>query len=69
MSNTEKKEKKFTLSELTLSLPEAASSKIQYFIRLSFNWILQLINGTSSDLQKLPRFFNGAAIAPQFLKF
>ena len=65
MSNTEKK----TLTELTLSLPEAASNKTQYFIRLSFNWILQLINGTSSDLQKLPRFFNGTGIVLQFLKF
>ena len=32
-------------------------------VHLSFNSIFQLINGISSDLQKLLNYFNGTAIA------
>ena len=47
-----------------LSLP--AADKTQYFVHLSFNSILQLINGISSDLQKLLKYFNGTAIIAFF---
>ena len=47
-----------------LSLPVA--DKTQYFAHLSFNITLQVINGISSDLQKLLKFFNGTAIVPLF---
>ena len=40
--------------------------KIQYFFHLSFNSTLQLINGISGDLKKLPKCFNGAAIVAFF---
>ena len=53
---------KIILLRLPLVLSLAASDKKQYFIRLSFNLILQLINGISSDLQKLLKYFNGTAI-------
>ena len=36
---------------LTLSLPDA--DKTQYFVNLSFNSTLQLINSISSDLPKI----------------
>ena len=35
---------------------------MQYFVHLSFNSTLLLINGISNDLQKLLRYFNGTAI-------
>ena len=35
--------------------------KTQYFVLLSFDSTLQLINDISSDLQKLPKYFNGTA--------
>ena len=54
------------LSSLT-SFPLPAVDKIQYFVHLSFNSTLQLINGISSDLQKLLKYFNGTGIAA-FLK-
>ena len=40
-----------------LSTPAAAKT-----LHLSSNSILQLINGISSDLKKLLRYFNGTAI-------
>ena len=43
-----------------LSLLGAA--KRQYFDHLSFNFILKLINGISSDCQKLLRYVNGTPI-------
>ena len=52
---------KIILLRLPLVLSLAASDKKQYFIRLSFNLILQLINGISSDLQKLLKYFNCTA--------
>ena len=47
-------------SQLVFSLLLAA--KIQCFAQLWFNSTLQLINSTLSDLQKLLKYFNGAAI-------
>ena len=43
------------------------ADKTQYFVHLSFNSTFQIINGISSDLQKLGKYFNGTAIAV-FLK-
>ena len=42
-------------------------AKTQYFVYLSFNWTMQLINGISSDLQTLFRYFYVTAIVV-FLK-
>ena len=50
------------LLELVLSLSVPAADKTQYFVRLSFNSILQLIYGILSDLQKLLTYFNGTEI-------
>ena len=50
-----------TSSLITFSVPPA--EKTQYFAHLSFNSTLQLINGISSDLQKLLKYFNGTVIA------
>ena len=48
-----------------LSLP--AADKTQYLARLSFNSILELINGTSSVLRKLLKLLiNGTAIVVFF---
>ena len=47
-----------------LSLPAAA--KTLWFVHLSFNLTLELINGISSDLQKLLTYFTGLAIAAFF---
>ena len=51
-------------SLLTLSLP--AADKTQYFVHLGFSSTLQLINGISSDLQKLLKYFNYTAIVTFF---
>ena len=48
-----------------LSLPFA--HKTQYFVYLSFNSILHLINDISNDLQKLLRYFIDTAVIA-FLK-
>ena len=48
--------------------PLPAADKTHYFVHLSFNSTLQLINGISSDLQKLLKYFNGTTIVA-FLKF
>ena len=42
-----------------LSLPAAVET--QCLVHWSFNSTLQLINGISGDLQKVPRYFNGTA--------
>ena len=47
-----------------LSLPGA--DKRPYFVHLSFKFTLQLINGISSDLQKLLKYFNSTAIGAYF---
>ena len=49
---------------ILLSLP--AAGKTQYFVHLSFNSTLQLINGIFCKLQKLLKHFNGSAIAAFF---
>ena len=53
---------KVTLLELAFVLSTPAADKTQYFVHLSFNSTLQLINGVSRDLQKLLKYFNGTAI-------
>ena len=45
------------------------ADKTQYFVHLRFNSTLQLSNGTSSDLQKLLKYFNGTAIVAFFFEF
>ena len=50
--------------EFTLSTPTA--EKIQSFGHLSLNSTLQLINGISSDLPKLIKYFNDTAIIAFF---
>ena len=52
------------LALVLLLLPFVAN--LQYSAYLSFNSTLQLINGTSSDLQKLLRYFNSTATVPFF---
>ena len=47
------------LLELTLPLPWQFADKTQWLVHLSLNSTLQLINGLSSDLQKLLRYFQG----------
>ena len=48
---------------LSLVLSLTATVKTQCFVNLSFNSILQLINGILRGPQKLLRYFNGTAIA------
>ena len=45
------------------SLATSSTDKAQCFVHLSFNSTSQLINGISSDLQKLLWYFNSTAIA------
>ena len=49
-------------SFLLWALRVPATSKTQCFVHLSFNSTFQLINGISSDIQKLLKFCNGTAI-------
>ena len=58
---------KIILLELASLLSAEAADKTQYFVHLSFNSILQLINGVSCDFQKLLKYFNGTVIVV-FLK-
>ena len=53
---------KVILLGLVSILSGPAAVKTQYFVHLSFHSILGLINGISSDLQKLLKCFNGTAI-------
>ena len=55
------------LGSILLALSAPAQDKTQYFVHLSFDSTLQLINCISSDLQKLLKYFNGLAIVA-FLK-
>ena len=52
-------------SLILFSLP--VTIKTPYFVHVSFSSTLQLINGVSSNLQKLLKYFNGTAIVA-FLK-
>ena len=45
-----------------INLIFAICRKTQYFVHLSFNSTLQLIDGISNDLQILIKCLNGAAI-------
>ena len=53
--------------EIAFGLSAPAADKPQYFVQISFNSTLQWINGISSDLQRLLKYFNGTAIVT-FLK-
>ena len=50
---------------ILLGLPSSISTpavdKTQHFFHLSFNYTLLLINGISSDFQKLLKYFNSTA--------
>ena len=50
-----------SVSALLLSLPSV--DKTESFVHVSSNLTLQLINGISSDIQKLFRYFIDTAIA------
>ena len=58
---------KVLLSLLSLALSAPATDKTQCFLHLSFNSALQAINGISTNLQKLLKYFNDTAIVA-FLK-
>ena len=51
-----------TLLKSAFALSVPAADKTQCFDHVSFYYNLQLINGISSGLQKLFRYFNGTAI-------
>ena len=51
---------------LIISFSLRATDKAQYFVHSSFSSTLQLINGISSDLQKLLRYSNGTGIVAFF---
>ena len=51
---------------LVLLLSLRAADKTQYFINLSFDSILQLINAVLGDLQKLLKDFNSTAVVALF---
>ena len=55
-----------SLSLLLISFSLPATDKIQYFLHLSFNPTMQFINGISSDLQELMKYFTGRAIVSFF---
>ena len=57
---------KIILLGLAFVLSLSAGDKTQYFIDLCFNSSLQLINGISSEFQKLLENFNGTAIVVFF---
>ena len=57
---------KIILLEFAFVLSLPATDKTQYFVHLSFNSILELVNGILSDLSKLLRYFNGTAIVAYF---
>ena len=53
---------KIILLGLALSLSAPTADKTQWFGDISFVSTLQLINGISSDFQKLLKYFNGKVI-------
>ena len=53
---------KIILLKLTFALSAPTADKPQQFVHLRFNSISQLINGISSDLQNLLKYFTGTAI-------
>ena len=44
------------------ALAAPGADKTKCFVHLSFNSTLHLVNGSSSDLQELLRYFNGMAM-------
>ena len=54
------------LLESALLFSTPAATKAQCLVHLIFNSTLQLINGISSDHQKLLRYFNGTVMAVFF---
>ena len=52
---------------LALSLLFRSTDKAQCFIHLGFSLNLQFVDGVSSDLQKLHRYFNSAAIVAFYI--
>ena len=59
---------KLLLSLLPLTLSVPPTDKTQCFDHLCFGFTLQLINGTSRDLQNLLKCFNGTSV-DAFFKF
>ena len=57
---------KIILLGLALSLSAPTAVRTQYFVHLSFNSTLQWINGISSNLQKILKYFNSTAMAAFF---
>ena len=57
---------KMLLLEPALLFSTPAAAKTQCFVHLSFNSTLHLINGISSDGQKLLTYLNGTTIAAFF---
>ena len=53
---------KMILLELSLVLSLPAAAKTQCLVHLRFHSTFQLINGISSHLQKLLKYFNGTTI-------
>ena len=52
--------------ELALLFSLRSTDKTQCFVHLSFDSTLQLINGISSDVQEILKYFNGIAIVEGF---
>ena len=52
---------KVILFGLSFALSFSFADKTLYFAHLSFNSVLQLINGFSRDLQKILKYFNDTA--------
>ena len=59
---------KIILLSLALVSSALAPEKTQYSLNVSFNFIFQLINDISSNLEKLLKYFNGRGIIA-ILKF
>ena len=60
---------KIILLELAFALSAPAAATTQYIVHLSFNLSWKLIDRISSDLQKLPNYFNGKAIVVFLIPF
>ena len=59
---------KIILSGSASVLSLTATAKTQCFVHINFHSTLQLINGISSNLQNLLRYFNGTVTAAFFQK-
>ena len=55
------------LAPVILNFAESpALDKMQFSIQFNWRWTLQLVNGNSSELQKVPRYFN---VTTNFVSF